>query len=195
MNRLILFLVSGMLLLSSGARANEINKSENLNLKCEINKKTTELYTPFKDYKKIPELSKIFNLNLANYKLSHKIERFPIHYFNEKSKEIIMVQNDFIIWQEVLLGDKINREYTSKNSNGIKAQLYRYLWGAKKGEFSISVYNLNEKYLQEYYSYNEGRIKADFVIPEDDSRKKTLTEKLNEEGYFSANLQGNCFKL
>jgi hypothetical protein len=195
MKKLIIFLVSGMLLLSSGANAENIKKSENLNLKCEINRKTTELYTPFKAYKNIPKLSKTLNLNLANYKWSHKVERFPIHYYNEKRKEIIMVQDDFIIWDEVLLGDKINKEYTSKNSNDINAQLYRYLWGAKKGEFSMSVYNLNEKYLQEYYSYNEGRIKADFVIPKDDSRKKTLTEKLNEEGYFSANLQGDCVKI
>ena len=32
------------------------------------------------------------------------------------------------MWDEVLVEDKMNKEYTSKNSNNIKAQLFTYIW-------------------------------------------------------------------
>ena len=41
----------------------------------------------------------------------------------------------------------------------------------------------------------ENRIKADFVIPKDDSIKKTINEKLNEDGYFSVMFRGKCSRI
>lgn len=98
------------------------------------------------------------------------------------------------MWDEVLTEDKMNKEYTSKNSNNIKAQLFTYIWNIN-GEFVMTVYNLNEKYLKEYYSNIENRIKADFVIPKDDSIKKSISEKLNDDGYFSVMFRGKCSRI
>ena len=51
MKKVIIFLVSGMLMLSGcGPNIKLIEKSENLNLKCTLNQKTTKYYTSFLDY-------------------------------------------------------------------------------------------------------------------------------------------------
>lgn len=197
MNRPIIFIVSGMLLLAGSVSAQNIKKSENFNIKCEINQIKKDYYAPFNSYVGTAKFFKTFNFNLSNYKWSQKAERFPIHYYDEKKKEIIHVaaNSEFLLWDEVLIEDKINKEYTSKNSNNIKAQLFNYIWSVVDGEIVMTVYNLNEKYLKEHYSNIENRIKADFVIPKDDSIKKTINGKLNDDGYFSVMFRGKCSRI
>ena len=181
-NRLILFLVSGMLLLAGIANAQNIKKSENFNIKCEINQIKKDYYAPFNSYVETTKFFKTFDFNLSNYKWDQK-------------KEVINVfQGRFVMWDEVLVEDKMNKEYTSKNSNNIKAQLFTYIWNIN-GEIVMTVYNLNEKYLKEYYSNIVNRIKADFVIPKDDSIKKSISEKLNDDGYFSVMFRGKCSRI
>jgi hypothetical protein len=195
MNRLIILIVSGMLLLVGIANAQNIKKSENFNIKCEINQIKKDYYAPFNSYVETTKFFKTFNFNLSNYKWDQKKENFPINYYDEKKKEVITVfQGNFIMWDEVLTEDKMNKEYTSKNSNNIKAQLFTYIWNIK-GEFVMTVYNLNAKYLKEHYSNIENRIKADFVIPKDDSIKKSISEKLNDDGYFSVMFRGKCSRI
>jgi hypothetical protein len=195
MIRLIIFLVSGMLLLAGTVNAQNIKKSENFNIKCEINQIKKDYYAPFSSYVETTKFFRTFNFNLSNYKWDQKKENFPINYYDEKKKEVINVfQGSFVIWDEVLIGDKINKEYTSKNSNNIKAQLFTYIWNIN-GEIVMTVYNLNDKYLKEHYSNIENRIKANFVIPKDDSVKKSISEKLNDDGYFSVMFRGKCSRI
>jgi hypothetical protein len=186
-----------MLLLAGTVSAQNIKKSENFNIKCEINQIKKDYYAPFNSYVGTAKFFKTFNFNLSNYKWSQKAERFPIHYYDEKKKEIIHVaaNSEFLLWDEVLIGDKINKEYTSKNSNNIKAQLFKYIWSVVDGEIVMTVFNLDEKYLKEHYSNIENRIKADFVIPKDDSIKKSISEKLNDDGYFSVMFRGKCSRI
>jgi hypothetical protein len=193
--RLIIFIVSGILLLAGTVSAQNIKKSENFNIKCEINQIKKDYYAPFNSYVETTKFFKNFNFNLSNYKWDQKKENFPINYYDEKKKEVITVfQGNFVMWDEVLTEDKINKEYTSKNSNNIKAQLFTYIWSIN-GEFVMTVYNLNEKYLKEHYSNIENRIKANFVIPKDDSIKKSISEKLNDDGYFSVMFRGKCSRI
>ena len=195
MNRLIIFIVSGMLLLAGIANAQNIKKSENFNIKCEINQIKKDYYAPFNSYVETTKFFKTFDFNLSNYKWDQKKENFPINYYDEKKNEVINVfQGRFVMWDEVLVEDKMNKEYTSKNSNNIKAQLFTYIWNIN-GEIVMTVYNLNEKYLKEYYSNIVNRIKADFVIPKDDSIKKSISEKLNDDGYFSVMFRGKCSRI
>ena len=195
MNRLIILIVSGMLLLAGTVSAQNIKKSENFNIKCEINQIKKDYYAPFSSYVETAKFFKTFNFNLSNYKWDQKKENFPINYYDEKKKEVINVfQGSFVMWDEVLVEDKMNKEYTSKNSNNIKAQLFTYIWNIN-GEIVMTVYNLNEKYLKEYYSNIVNRIKADFVIPKDDSIKKSISEKLNDDGYFSVMFRGKCSRI
>jgi hypothetical protein len=195
MTRLIIVIVSGMLLLAGTVNAQNIKKSENFNIKCEINQIKKDYYAPFSSYVETTKFFKTFNFNLSNYKWDQKKENFPINYYDEKKKEVINVfQGSFVMWDEVLVEDKINKEYTSKNSNNIKAQLFTYIWNIN-GEIVMTVYNLNDKYLKEHYSNIENRIKANFVIPKDDSIKKSLSEKLNDDGYFSVMFRGKCSRI
>ena len=184
-----------MLLLAGTVSAQNIKKSENFNIKCEINQIKKDYYAPFSSYVETAKFFKTFNFNLSNYKWDQKKENFPINYYDEKKKEVINVfQGSFVMWDEVLVEDKMNKEYTSKNSNNIKAQLFTYIWNIN-GEIVMTVYNLNEKYLKEYYSNIVNRIKADFVIPKDDSIKKSISEKLNDDGYFSVKFRGKCSRI
>jgi len=195
MNRLIIFIVSGMLLLAGTVSAQNIKKSENFNIKCEINQIKKDYYAPFSSYVETAKFFKTFNFNLSNYKWDQKKENFPINYYDEKKKEVINVfQGSFVMWDEVLEEDKMNKEYISKNSNNIKAQLFTYIWNIN-GEIVMTVYNLNDKYLKEHYSKIENRIKANFVIPKDDSIKKSISEKLNDDGYFSVMFRGKCSRI
>lgn len=196
MKKIIIFLLSGMLLLSGcGPNIKLIEKSENLNLKCTLNQKTTKYFTPFRDFEIIPKFNKIINLNLSNYKWSHKVERFPIYYYDEKKREIILVgQQQYILWDEVVIGDKINKNYKSNNSNNIVAQLFSYNWYFG-GEFVMSVYNLNEKGLKEYNLHIDNQIKNEFVPPVDDDKKKTLRQKLYDDGLFSVIFRGECKRI
>ena len=195
MTHLIIVIVSGMLLLAGTVSAQNIKKSENFNIKCEINQIKKDYYAPFSSYVETTKFFKTFNFNLSNYKWDQKKENFPINYYDEKKKEVINVfQGSFVMWDEVLVEDKMNKEYTSKNSNNIKAQLFTYIWNIN-GEIVMTVYNLNDKYLKEHYSNIENRIKANFVIPKDDSIKKSLSEKLNDDGYFSVMFRGKCSRI
>ena len=195
MTRLIIFIVSGMLLLAGTVSAQNIKKSENFNIKCEINQIKKDYYAPFSSYVETAKFFKTFNFNLSNYKWDQKKENFPINYYDEKKKEVITVfQGSFVMWDEVLEEDKMNKEYISKNSNNIKAQLFTYIWNIN-GEIVMTVYNLNDKYLKEHYSKIENRIKANFVIPKDDSIKKSISEKLNDDGYFSLMFRGKCSRI
>jgi len=195
MTRLIIIMVSGMLLLAGTVNAQNIKKSENFNIKCEINQIKKDYYAPFSSYVETTKFFRTFNFNLSNYKWDQKKENFPINYYDEKKKEVINVfQGSFVLWDEVLVEDKINKEYTSKNSNNIKAQLFTYIWNIN-GEIVMTVYNLNDKYLKEHYSNIENRIKANFVIPKDDSIKKSISEKLNDDGYFSVMFRGKCSRI
>ena len=197
MKRLLgtIFLVSGMLLLAGTVSAQNIKKSENFNIKCEINQIKKDYYAPFSSYVETAKFFKTFNFNLSNYKWDQKKENFPINYYDEKKKEVITVfQGSFVMWDEVLEEDKMNKEYISKNSNNIKAQLFTYIWNIN-GEIVMTVYNLNDKYLKEHYSKIENRIKANFVIPKDDSIKKSISEKLNDDGYFSVMFRGKCSRI
>ena len=197
MKRLLgtILLVSGMLLLAGTVSAQNIKKSENFNIKCEINQIKKDYYAPFSSYVETAKFFKTFNFNLSNYKWDQKKENFPINYYDEKKKEVITVfQGSFVMWDEVLEEDKMNKEYISKNSNNIKAQLFTYIWNIN-GEIVMTVYNLNDKYLKEHYSKIENRIKANFVIPKDDSIKKSISEKLNDDGYFSVMFRGKCSRI
>jgi hypothetical protein len=197
MKRLLgtIFLVSGMLMLAGTVSAQNIKKSENFNIKCEINQIKKDYYAPFSSYVETAKFFKTFNFNLSNYKWDQKKENFPINYYDEKKKEVITVfQGSFVMWDEVLEEDKMNKEYISKNSNNIKAQLFTYIWNIN-GEIVMTVYNLNNKYLKEHYSKIENRIKANFVIPKDDSIKKSISEKLNDDGYFSVMFRGKCSRI
>ena len=71
MNRLIIYIVSGMLLLAAQVSAQNIKKFENLNIKCEINQIKKDYYAPFNSYVGTAKFFKTFNLNLSNYKWSH----------------------------------------------------------------------------------------------------------------------------
>ena len=118
-----------MLLLAGIANAQNIKKSENFNIKCEINQIKKDYYAPFNSYVETTKFFKTFYFNLSNYKWDQKKENFPINYYDEKKKEVINVfQGRFVMWDEVLVEDKMNKEYTSKNSNNIKAQLFTYIW-------------------------------------------------------------------
>lgn len=197
MKRLLgtIFLVSGMLMLAGTVSAQNIKKSENFNIKCEINQIKKDYYAPFSSYVETAKFFKTFNFNLSNYKWDQKKENFPINYYDEKKKEVITVfQGSFVMWDEVLEEDKMNKEYISKNSNNIKAQLFTYIWNIN-GEIVMTVYNLNDKYLKQHYSKIENRIKANFVIPKDDSIKKSISEKLNDDGYFSVMFRGKCSRI
>ena len=195
MKKLIILIVSGMLLLAGTVSAQNIKKSENFNIKCEINQIKKDYYAPFSSYVETAKFFKTFNFNLSNYKWDQKKENFPINYYDEKKKEVITVfQGSFVMWDEVLEEDKMNKEYISKNSNNIKAQLFTYIWNIN-GEIVMTVYNLNDKYLKQHYSKIENRIKANFVIPKDDSIKKSISEKLNDDGYFSVMFRGKCSRI
>lgn len=90
MTRLILFIISGMLLLAGTVSAQNIKKSENFNIKCEINQIKKDYYAPFNSYVETTKFFKTFNFNLSNYKWDQKKENFPINYYDGKKKKLLL---------------------------------------------------------------------------------------------------------
>ena len=67
MKRLLgtIFLVSGMLMLAGTVSAQNIKKSENFNIKCEINQIKKDYYAPFSSYVETAKFFKTFNFKIS----------------------------------------------------------------------------------------------------------------------------------
>jgi len=176
-----------------------------IRLKCEITK--TDLTTD-KDVsrhsfaeQKIAPFTKNFNIYFPELKVYSPNERNKFWYVDTKNN-IIYFHSIFLHlkWMEVIEGEKINKNYVSRNNNNIIAQLYIYNWWnfnkEKKSsdDFQVWVYNLNKQNLEEFESIQKNIITSNLSQTELSKETKYL-ETIFDNGYFAKHLGGKCKRL
>jgi len=176
-----------------------------IRLKCEVTK--TDLITDKDDSRfafaeqKITPFTKTFNIYIPELKVYSPNERNKFWYVNTKNN-IIYFHGFFhhLKWMEVIDGEKINKNYVSKNNNNIIAQLYIYNWWnfdkykQPTDDFQVWVYNLNKQNLEELKSIHKNIISSNLSQTEYSKQTKYL-ESIFDNGYFAKHLGGKCKRI
>ena len=204
MKKIILITFTFILTFISASYSLEQHKRE-IRLKCEVTK--TDLITDKDDSRhsfaeeKIKPFTKPFNIYIPELKVYSPNERNKFWYVDTKNN-IIYFHNIFhhLKWMEVVEGEKINKNYVSKNNNNIIAQLYIYNWWnfdkykQPTDDFQVWVYNLNKKNLEELKSIQKNIISSNLSQIEYSKETKYL-ESIFDNGYFAKHLGGKCKRV
>ena len=176
-----------------------------IRLKCEVTK--TDLATDndvsrnaFAE-QKITPFTKTFNIYIPELKVYSPNERNKFWYVDTKNN-IIYFHSIFLHlkWMEVVEGEKINKNYVSKNNNNIIAQLYIYNWWnfdkykQPTDDFQVWIYNLNKQNLDEFKSIQRNIITSNLSQTEL-SKETRYLESIFDNGYFAKHLGGKCKRL
>ena len=176
-----------------------------IRLKCEVTK--TDLITDKDDSRfafaeqKITPFTKTFNIYIPELKVYSPNERNKFWYVNTKNN-IIYFHGFFhhLKWMEVVEGEKINKNYVSKNNNNIIAQLYIYNWWnfdkykQPTDDFQVWIYNLNKQNLEEFKNIQKNIINSNLSQTELSKENKYL-ESIFDNGYFAKHLGGKCKRV
>jgi hypothetical protein len=176
-----------------------------IRLKCEVTR--TDLSTDndvsrnaFAE-QKITPFTKTFNIYIPELKVYSPNERNKFWYVNTKNN-IIYFHGFFhhLKWMEVVEGEKINKNYVSKNNNNIIAQLYIYNWWnfdkykQPTDDFQVWIYNLNKQNLEEFKNIQKNIITSNLSQTEFSKETKYL-ESIFDNGYFAKHLGGKCKRV
>lgn len=179
--------------------------SREIRLKCEVTK--TDLITDKDENRfafaeqKIASFTKTFNIDIPKFKVYSPNERNKFWYVDTKNN-IIYFHGFFhhLKWTEVFEGEKINKNYISKNNNNIIAQLYIYNWWnfdkykQPTDDFQVWIYNLNKQNLDEFKNIQKNIITSNLSQSELSKESKYL-ESILDKGYFAKHLGGKCKKV
>ena len=176
-----------------------------IRLKCEVTK--TDLATDndvsrnaFAE-QKITPFTKTFNIYIPELKVYTPNERNKFWYVDTKNN-IIYFHGFFhhLKWLEVVEGEKINKNYVSRNNNNIVAQLYiNNWWNFDKykqptDDFQVWVYNLNKQNLDEFKNIQRNIITSNLSQTEL-SKETRYLESIFDNGYFAKHLGGKCKRV
>ena len=179
--------------------------TKEIRLKCEVTK--TDLATDndvsrnaFAE-QKITPFTKTFNIYIPELKVYSPNERNKFWYVDTKNN-IIYFHGFFhhLKWLEVVEGEKINKNYVSRNNNNIVAQLYiNNWWNFDKykqptDDFQVWVYNLNKQNLDEFKNIQRNIITSNLSQTELSKETKYL-ESIFDNGYFAKHLGGKCKRV
>ena len=179
--------------------------SREIRLKCEVTK--TDLITDKDENRfafaeqKIASFTKTFNIDIPKFKVYSPNERNKFWYVDTKNN-IIYFHGFFhhLKWTEVFEGEKINKNYISKNNNNIIAQLYIYNWWnfdkykQPTDDFQVWIYNFNKQNLDEFKNIQKNIITSNLSQSELSKESKYL-ESILDKGYFAKHLGGKCKKV
>jgi hypothetical protein len=178
-----------------------------IRLKCQVTR--TDLATDKDDSRfafaeqKITPFTKTFNIYIPELKVYSPNERNKFWYVDTKNN-IIYFHGFFhhLKWLEVVEGEKINKNYVSKNNNNITAQLYIYNWWnfdkykQPTDDFQVWVYNLNKKNLEELKKIQKNiNFSAPLSEKELNYDSKFVDDYLFNTEFFAKHLGGKCKKL
>ena len=150
---------------------------------------------------KIKPFTKNFNIYIPKLKVYSPKERNKYWYVDLENK-IIYFHSGFLNlkWMEVVEGEKINKNYISKNNNNIIAQLHIYNWWSVKDkkstndDFQVWIYNLNKQNLEEFKNIKKNIILSNFSENEL-SKESKYYSYLRDNSYFAKHFRGKCKKL
>jgi len=178
-----------------------------IRLKCEVTK--TDLITDKDDSRfafaehKITPFTKTFNIYIPEFKVYSPKERNKFWYVDTKNN-IIYFHGFFhhLKWMEVVEGERINKNYISKNNEDIVAQLYVNNWWNFDNwknvtdDFQVWVYNLNKKNLEELKKIQKNiNFSAPLSEKELNYDSKFVDDYLFNTEFFAKHLGGKCKKL
>jgi hypothetical protein len=178
-----------------------------IRLKCEVTK--TDLITDKDDSRfafaehKITPFTKTFNIYIPEFKVYSPKERNKFWYVDTKNN-IIYFQNIFhhLKWMEVVEGERINKNYISKNNEDIVAQLYVNNWWNFDNwknvtdDFQVWVYNLNKKNLEELKKIQKNiNFSAPLSEKELNYDSKFFDDYLFNTVFFAKHLGGKCKRV
>ena len=178
-----------------------------IRLKCEVTK--TDLITDKDDSRfafaeqKITPFTKTFNIYIPEFKVYSPKERNKFWYVDTKNN-IIYFQNTFqhLKWMEVVEGERINKNYISKNNEDIVAQLYINNWWNFDNwknvtdDFQVWVYNLNKKNLEELKKIQKNiNFSAPLSEKELNYDTKFVDDYLFNTEFFAKHLGGKCKRV
>jgi len=178
-----------------------------IRLKCEVTK--TDLITDKDDSRfafaeqKITPFTKTFNIYIPELKVYSPNERNKFWYVDTKNN-IIYFHGFFhhLKWMEVVEGERINKNYISKNNEDIVAQLYVNNWWNFDNwknvtdDFQVWVYNLNKKNLEELKKIQKNiNFSAPLSEKELNYDSKFVDDYLFNTEFFAKHLGGKCKKL
>ena len=200
-----IFLIFSLLFfITTTTHSLEQHKRE-IRLKCEVTK--TDLATDndvsrnaFAE-QKITPFTKTFNIYIPELKVYSPNERNKFWYVDTKNN-IIYFHGFFhhLKWLEVVEGEKINKNYVSRNNYNIVAQLYiNNWWNFDKykqptDDFQVWVYNLNKQNLDEFKNIQRNIITSNLSQTEL-SKETRYLESIFDNGYFAKHLGGKCKRL
>jgi hypothetical protein len=177
-----------------------------IRLKCEVTK--TDLITDKDDSRfafaehKITPFTKTFNIYIPEFKVYSPKERNKFWYVDTKNN-IIYFHGFFhhLKWMEVVEGERINKNYISKNNEDIVAQLYVNNWWNFDNwknvtdDFQVWVYNLNKKNLEELKKIQKNiNFSAPLSEKELNYDSKFVDDYLFNTEFFAKHLGGKCKK-
>jgi len=206
MKKILLIAFLSNLIFSSISYSLEQHKRE-IRLKCEVTK--TDLITDKDDSRfafaeqKITPFIKTFNIYIPEFKVYSPKERNKFWYVDTKNN-IIYFQNIFqhLKWMEVVEGERINKNYISKNNEDIVAQLYINNWWNFDNwknvtdDFQVWVYNLNKKNLEELKKIQKNiNFSAPLSEKELNYDSKFFDDYLFNTGFFAKHLGGKCKRV
>ena len=202
----ILITFISLLIFTSVSYSLEQHKRE-IRLKCEVTK--TDLITDKDDSRfafaehKITPFTKTFNIYIPEFKVYSPKERNKFWYVDTKNN-IIYFHGFFhhLKWMEVVEGERINKNYISKNNEDIVAQLYVNNWWNFDNwknvtdDFQVWVYNLNKKNLEELKKIQKNiNFSAPLSEKELNYDSKFVDDYLFNTEFFAKHLGGKCKKL
>jgi len=179
--------------------------SREIKLKCEVTK--TDLITDKDENRfliadqEITPFTKTFNVDIPKFKVYSPKERNKFWYVDTKNNTIYF--HGFfhhLKWIEVFEGEKINKNYISKNNNNIIAQLYIYNWWnfdkykQPTDDFQVWIYNLNKQNLDEFKNIQKNIITSS-ISQSKLSEEKNYLESIFDKGYFAKHLGGKCKRV
>lgn len=193
MKRIILVLT--IFFFSENTLYSQLRTNENIQLVCDINKSTNSFLSSYsrEDYKDINSFQKSFNINLLSYKFYNKCEMCPRVYIdsvNKKKIEVIMKQ--VILFDEISIGDKINKNFISSRPTNINGQVTRFIYDSKSNDITYKIYNLDKENIDEYFYNIERVIKSPTG---QDSKQDKHFQYLEDNGFFSKGFLGKCKKV
>ena len=201
----ILITFISLLIFTSVSYSLEQYKRE-IRLKCEVTK--TDLITDKDDSRfafaehKITPFTKTFNIYIPEFKVYSPKERNKFWYVDTKNN-IIYFHGFFhhLKWMEVVEGERINKNYISKNNVDIVAQLYVNNWWNFDNwknvtdDFQVWVYNLNKKNLEELKKIQKNiNFSAPLSEKELNYDSKFVDDYLFNTEFFAKHLGGKCKK-
>lgn len=206
MKKIILITFFVLITYTSISYSLEQHKRE-IRLKCEVTK--TDLITDKDDVRfsfaeeKIKPFTKTFNINIPEFKVYSPKERNKFWYVDNKNN-IIYFHNiiHHLKWIEVVEGEKVNKNYISKNNEDIVAQLYVNNWWNFDNwknvtdDFQVWVYNLNKKNLEELKKIQKNiNFSAPLSEKELNYDTKFVNDYLFNTAFFAKHLGGKCKRV